>query len=141
MSQENVKAVKAVYDAFNSRDWDRVRAGVAPEIEWHQYTAVPDRTTFRGPDEIIERFLIRQWVADFPDFEAEISEVIDGGETVVVIGTARGRGRGSGVEVRLRFAHMWRLREGKAFEVHDVAAEPRRSGWGGDKAAGRRVRE
>ena len=109
----NVEIVRAIYRAFDERDWDAIRGLLAPEVEWHQFTALPDQATFRGPDEVVDRFLRAQWLDQFPDIVVEIHELIDAGDNVAAIGRAHGRGRGSGIAIDLRFAHFWRLRDGR----------------------------
>jgi uncharacterized protein len=121
----NIEVVQEIYAAFDRRAWDEVKVRLAPDVEWHQFTALPDRATFRGRDEVIGTFLVGQWIDQFPDIVVHVDEMIEAGDNVVAIGTAEGRGRESGIEIRLRFAHFWRLAGGEVIEVRDVAGEPR----------------
>ena len=60
-------------------------------------------------------------------------QFLDSGERVVVIGRFRGRGTG-GQSVDTPFAHVWRMRGGKAasFPNHMNAAAWARA-WGGER--------
>ena len=60
----------------------------------------------------------------FDDFRFEVDELIDSGEHVVAVGTARGSGA-SGLHFALRFAHLWRFRDDKVVWVYDCAGEAR----------------
>ena len=123
---DNLDVVRAIYAAFDRRAWENLKEHLAEDVVWQQFTALPDRATFRGRDEVVDTFLVGQWVEQFPDIVVEVDELIDAGENVVAIGTAHGQGRGSGIEIRLRFAHFWKVSDGRAIGVHDVAGEPRR---------------
>jgi ketosteroid isomerase-like protein len=50
---------------------------------------------------------------EFSDARAEINELIDAGDRVLVGTTARGRGKQSGVESGWHLWHLWTLRDGK----------------------------
>ncbi len=49
----------------------------------------------------------------YPDFRWDPERFVDGGEDVVVIGTARGTSE-SGVQVTMRQGYIWTIREGRA---------------------------
>jgi ketosteroid isomerase-like protein len=52
-------------------------------------------------------------VGEFSDARAEIDELIDAGDRVLVGITVRGRGKQSGVESGWHLWHLWTLRDGK----------------------------
>jgi uncharacterized protein len=49
-----------------------------------------------------------------PEFRLEVEELIDAGDEVVVIATARGQAPGSGIETQWRQGHVWQVRDGLA---------------------------
>ena len=56
--------------------------------------------------------------ADWDDYTLAVDEVVDGGDTVVGIGTYSGTHKGTGRFFAARVAHVWRLEGGEvvAFE-------------------------
>jgi ketosteroid isomerase-like protein len=51
--------------------------------------------------------------SEFDDATAEVNELIDAGDTVVVGSTLHGRGRQSGVETKFPFWQVWTIENGK----------------------------
>jgi ketosteroid isomerase-like protein len=117
MSQENVEIVRRGYETFN-RTHKPVREMLHPEVEWHTAEDLPDSGTHRGIDGVEKLFA--EWSDSFEGFRGDIDEIIDGGdEVVVVVVELRGRIKGSSQEVVLPETHVWKLREGKAFEIRE----------------------
>jgi ketosteroid isomerase-like protein len=106
MSQQNVDRVLAGYDAFNRGDLDAAVAGFSPDFELSPPPILPDTGVYRGP-EGFRRFW-QTWIDSFDDFQIEIEEVIDAGDTIVVMAAVSGRGKDSGVQARSpSFPHVW----------------------------------
>ena len=117
MSEENAEIVRAGYEAFN-RTQQPVPETLHPDVEWHTAEDLPDSGTHRGVDGIAKLF--SEWAASFENFQADIDEIIDGGdELVVVVARLHGRLRGSSEEVVLPETHVWKLRDGRAFEIRE----------------------
>jgi ketosteroid isomerase-like protein len=117
MSEENVQAVRAGYEVFN-RTHEPVPEMLHPEVEWHTAEDLPDSGTHRGVNGIAKLF--SDWAESFENFQADIEEIIDGGdEAVIVVARLHGRLKGSSEEVVLPETHVWKLRDGKAFEVRE----------------------
>jgi ketosteroid isomerase-like protein len=57
------------------------------------------------------------------EWRVTVERVVDAGDCVVSIGTARGRGRGSGVEVEFRSASIWTLVDGRVTRV-EIGVDP-----------------
>ena len=115
MQEENVEALKAVYERWATGDFWTPEI-FDPDVELVWARDMPDLSeTIRGIGllgESMQRFLAAwndmAWAADrFIPFE----------NGVVVMFTARGRGKGSSVEVEARWAHVWTFRGGKATKV------------------------
>jgi ketosteroid isomerase-like protein len=80
---------------------------------------------YPGPEGLKE---FMGWFAEFSDARAEINELIDAGDKVLVGITALGRGKQSGVESGWHVWHLWTLRggkivRGKGFTDRDEALE------------------
>jgi uncharacterized protein len=121
VSAENVERVRRIYEHFSAREWDAGFALADNDIEWNQVGPFPDANVYRGKRELKER-LIDGFLMAFEDFHFDLDELIDSGEHVAAVGTARGQG-GSGLQFALRFLHLWRFRDGKVVWVYDCAGE------------------
>ena len=121
MPPDTLEKVRRIYALFSAREWDEGFALLHPDVEWHQVGPFPDSNLYRGKAEIKER-LIDGFLMAFDDFDFEVDELIDSGQHVAAIGTARGRG-GSGLDFALRFCHLWRFQDGKVVWVYDCAGQ------------------
>jgi len=87
--QDNATIARSFYDAFNSRDFDRAAAFVAPECAWLN---VPTGETWRGPGGL--RQDMQGWATAFPDSKVEVTNLISAGDWVVVEFKGRGTHKG-----------------------------------------------
>ena len=111
MSERNVETVRAMIGAFNRGDFEASLAFLDDDIEWHDPPDVPGAEVHRGPEEV--RAFFARWLGAWETYTAEAEELIDVGDTVVVVHHEWGRGRGSGVEIDNRSANVFDLRDGK----------------------------
>ena len=112
MSQENVEMVRRGFEAFNRGDLEGVAAEFAPDFEYVASGTIPGvGGVYRGP-EGYRRFQEAFW-AEFADGRAEINELIEAGDQVLVSATVRGRGKQSGVEASWDFWQLWTVQDGK----------------------------
>ena len=125
MSQENVEAVRRLYDAFSTGDFAQALEQAEPDFEW-----VPPERDIQGPaqgrDEL--QRLLRNQEEAYEEFRIEAEELTDHGDQVLAFIRIRGRGRSSGVEFDIRAATVWtfdegRLVRGKAYPNRDEALE------------------
>ena len=122
MSRENVELVRAVIEASQRGEMDKVFAAYDPEVEWcvgegARPTPISDfEPVYRGHDGI--RQFWRTWAEawETPTFEYE--EFVDAGETVVSVLSQRVRGRASGIQQELKsYAQNWTIKDGKIIRV------------------------
>jgi uncharacterized protein len=127
----NLETIQGVYEAFGRGDIESVIAALHPEIEWiePEMDALPYGGTHHGVEAVANEVfaLIPQ---TWEMVELRPDEWIEDGDTVVVTGqfTARAKGRQEG---SWRFAHVWKMRDGKAMRVEpflDTLAELRALG-------------
>jgi ketosteroid isomerase-like protein len=113
----NVQTVRGFYDSVAAGDLEGALARLTPDCAWTEMDGFPYRGTHRGPDAIREGIFARLGV-DWEDFRLDVDEVIDGGDTIVGVGTYSGTWKATGRPMRARVVHVWRLRDGKvhAFE-------------------------
>jgi ketosteroid isomerase-like protein len=115
MSQENVEIVRdwveSVFlqeDVAELGDLSFLDAEVLYEDE-----ILPDHAgeTYRGHDGF-RRAWIRA-IEPWESIDGRLEWVRDAGEDVVSCHWAQMRGKGSGIEAEIRYAYVWRFREGK----------------------------
>ncbi len=71
--------VKGMFDALNARDYARAAGAIAEHCEW---VSIAAETLHRGPGPIVAG--LREFVAAFPDWRAEVDRVTSAGPIVVV---------------------------------------------------------
>jgi ketosteroid isomerase-like protein len=109
MSEENVKVVRSLVQAFNQRDLAAMTEWFAPEVEWVPGgPAAVEQPIYRGRDEVTNGFTAT-WET-WEVFRAEESEIRDLADSVVWLGRTRLRGH---VELDQEFAIHFQLRGGK----------------------------
>jgi ketosteroid isomerase-like protein len=112
MPPKNVDIVREAYEAVNRGDLDTAVSCIASHMEYVASGAVPGATgVFTGPEGVKE--FIAGLYEEFDEPRADVSELLDAGDRVLVSATARGRGKLSGVETTWDTWQLWTLREGK----------------------------
>ena len=112
MSQENVEMVRRAYEAYSRGDIDGAVSDLAPDCRYTAAGTIPDRTGVFHGREGYKEFI--GWLrSEFDDAQAEIDELIDAGDTMVVGSTLRGRGKQSGAEAKFTFWQTWTVQDGK----------------------------
>jgi ketosteroid isomerase-like protein len=108
MSQENVEAVRALYEELSRGDFSEIER-LGDDFEFVTGPDVPDSGTYRG--EAARRWL-RAWLGSFERFVAEPIAVVDAGDKVVVEVVQRGRPHGSTADVERRDWFVHTLHDG-----------------------------
>jgi uncharacterized protein len=127
MSQGNLELVRRGYEAYNRGDLDGAVSDFASDCRYTAAGTIPDRTGVFHGREGYKEFI--GWLrSEFDDARAEIDELIDAGEMVVIGSTLRGRGRQSGAEAKFTFWQVWTIQDGKfargqGFASRDEALE------------------
>lgn len=119
----NADIVKAHYAASDRGDLAGMLAPLAPDVRWTEARGFPYAGTYVGPEAVRDNVFARIQ-ADWADFRLDVDKVIDGGDTVVGLGTYSGTNRRTGKSFEARVTHVWRLENGAivAFEqVVDTA--------------------
>ena len=88
-AQDNATLVRAHYDTFNLREWDKSLAMVSNDVRW---TNFPFDKTFQGRDGY--RQYLQNWTTAFTDVKVEIVNLIVGEEWVAAECIARGTHNG-----------------------------------------------
>ena len=116
MSQ-NTDALQKGYDAFGQGDMDTIRSIWTDDFTWQgpDYGPLPQSGRFEGPGATFEMFgqLMEKW----DDMSVVPDEFIENGDTAVALGHVQARAKSGGEQVKVPFAHVWRMRDGKAERV------------------------
>jgi ketosteroid isomerase-like protein len=132
MSQENVEIVRRVYEAIARLDAETVLSLYDPDVTWDatrgtHLGGLVGAGIYHGHKGLSD--WARQWDDAWEDSEWSPDELIDAGEDVVVVVSARARGRASGAKVEgFMGAGVWSIRDGKIvrvvwFQTRDEAFE------------------
>ncbi|WP_458208535.1 nuclear transport factor 2 family protein [Haladaptatus sp. NG-SE-30] len=111
-AKSNVELVQDVYNAFNEGDLDTPMATMAEDIEWIEPKGDIYGGTYHGPEGVLENVFV-PCLEDFEDFTVDADEFIDGGDTIVVLGTFHGMHRTTGKHLDVPFAHVCELEDGR----------------------------
>jgi ketosteroid isomerase-like protein len=110
VSRENVELVLRSLDALNAGDVERLLEHADPDIRF-----IPRRAPVQGA--YVGHDGLREFVADNEEslevFQVTPTEVLDGGDHVVIIGTLVVKGRGSGIEMSFPTATVTTVRNGR----------------------------
>jgi ketosteroid isomerase-like protein len=109
----NLDSVRGVYDAFARGDIPAVLGFLSPDVEWTEAEGFPYGGTYTGPDAVLSGVFMRLG-AEWEGFAAVPDEFVDGGDTVVALGKYGGTYRATGKSLRADFAHVWKVRDGRA---------------------------
>lgn len=113
----NYEIIKAHYEASDRGDLEGMLAPLAPDARWTEMAGFPYAGTYIGPEEV-RRGVFERIGAEWEGYTAAIADLVDGGDTIVGLGTYSGTNRATGRFFEARVAHVWRLRDGRvvAFE-------------------------
>lgn len=115
MSQENIKVINRIYEAFGQRNFAAVLDLFGPTIEWIAAVNSPlaDRSPYRGLDEVREGVFVRI-AAGFERLIVKVDEIFEAGDKVVALGFYDGVRKANGKQFQAQVAHIWTLANGKA---------------------------
>jgi ketosteroid isomerase-like protein len=111
MSQENVDRLRALLQAWNPGD--EVDIALLDPAVVYEDTILPDHVgeTYRGYEGVVRA--TERWLEAYEKVTLELERVFDAGDRIVCIHRARSRARHTGIESELRFAYVWRFRDGR----------------------------
>ena len=118
-ARNNLEIVGDAYRAFDAGDLDAVTALMDDGIEWIEPEGLAVGGTHRGPGAVVED-VFGPTMAEFDGFEVEVERFVDGGDTVVALGTSHGTHRETGTSIDAPFAHVIDLADGRItrFQQH-----------------------
>ena len=114
-SSDNLNRIRGLYEAFGRGDIPSVLGVMDKDIKWHEAEGFPYGGTYHGPDAVLKNVFMKLGT-EWENFQAVPNEYIDGGETIVVLGHYSGTYKETGKSMRVPMAHVWKFRNGKAYE-------------------------
>ena len=108
----NVEVVRGLYEAFAEGDIANVLGVLDPEIEWTEAEGFPYGGTYTGPQAVLQNVFMKLGT-EWDDYRAEPQELLDAGERIIALGTYSGTYKATGKSMRVPFAHVMTLKDGK----------------------------
>ncbi len=116
----DLETIKDHYAASARGDLPGMLACFAPDIAWTEMAGFPYAGTYIGPDEV-RRNVFERLGVEWDSYDATPTELIDGGDgRVVALGEYSGVYKETGKAFKARFTHVWRLRDGKAYQFEQM---------------------
>jgi uncharacterized protein len=108
----NTEVVRALYDAFRTRDREALLALLDSDIVWEQNEGFPNGGRHVGAGVVLDEVLARfrtEWSA----WSATPDEFLAVGDAVVVLGSYGGTHGTTGRSMTAAFAHVYRVQGGR----------------------------
>ena len=119
MPQDNVEALRWLYQQFAQGDFWAARDVLDPDIEWHWSASMLEvvggrPTTYTGVDGV--ESALRDWLSAWDWFWVEAENLVASGDKVLVSIRRHGRARGSDLELETAGFDVWTMKHGKAIQ-------------------------
>jgi ketosteroid isomerase-like protein len=112
---DDVAHMKAVYDAFNRRDFKDLAALLDPEVVFEEAETRGHRARVRrGHDRLLE--YLSSWWDAWETVHWDVYEAREEDGRVLTLCNVRGRPRGTETDVERRMGHISRFREGRMLQ-------------------------
>ncbi|MEZ5155939.1 MAG: nuclear transport factor 2 family protein [Solirubrobacterales bacterium] len=118
MSEENVRIVRLLVDAWNRQDLDAIIALVHPDGEYVNAPAAVEPGTRRGRAEVVA-VMRRQWEV-LSGALMEIDRIEDRGDEVITVAHVSRRLPGSDTRITNPLLTSWRFRDGNLIRVEQL---------------------
>lgn len=111
-SNSNVDIVKGAYEAFGRGDVPAVLEALDKDVIWTDMEGFPTGGTYVGAGAILNGVFLPLGT-EWNSFQANPDEFLESGDRVVALGHYEGTYKATGKGMRVPFAHVWTLRDGK----------------------------
>jgi ketosteroid isomerase-like protein len=122
MSEAHVRLVRGIYEAFGRGDVPAVLGAFSAKIVWNEAEnfRYADKNPYVGPEAVLQGVFAR-CAGEWDGFAVDVSEVLDAGDAVVVLGRYKGTFKETGRPQHTQFAHVWRVEGGKVTRFQQYA--------------------
>jgi uncharacterized protein len=121
MSEENVKVVRAMFDAFSRGDTPAMLKLADPSVVFTPIPDAPDVQDFHGHEGLLQG--IAQTTEIWDDFSIELREMRDFDDHVLASLRWWGRGPSSGIQMEVDIWALYTFRKGKIVRLQFFASE------------------
>ena len=108
----NGEIIKGMYDAFAKGDVPAVLGAFDENIEWNEAEGFMYGGKYNGPGAVLENVFMKLGT-EWEGFSAVPDEILDAGDNIVALGNYSGKYKESSKSMKVPFAHVWTLRDGK----------------------------
>jgi hypothetical protein len=123
MSQQNVQAMRRLYEAFNRGDLDYFEQSLSSDLVWNE--AENSLNCGGNPYRsfaAIKAGVFEPTFRDFDNFRVDLEQLHDAGDVVIGTGRYRGKSRITGREASIQFCHVLHVDpNGKLDRVQEYA--------------------
>jgi len=120
-TSRNAQTINNMYDAFTKGDLETAMADWAPRISWNVAESHPFAAgnPYIGGEAIVTN-LLAELGGLMPDVAIKVSELLDAGDKIVVLGRYEGPVKSTNKSIDAQMAHVWTLEDGKIvhFQQH-----------------------
>lgn len=109
---KNYEAIKAHYAASDRKDVEAMMAPITTQTAWTEMAGFPYAGTYIGAEAIVAG-VFKRIAEEWNDYAFSLESLIDGGVTIVGVGTYSGAYRKTGKVMRARVVHVWEMDDGK----------------------------
>jgi hypothetical protein len=110
MPDDNIDAIRRVYEALASRDASAIQEVFAPDVTIRQSPELPWGGDYEGLDGAFTFFLT---LVEHIESQVTTDSLFAAGDHVVQTGRTRGTVRANGASFDIPEVHVWELRDGK----------------------------
>jgi hypothetical protein len=110
MPDDNIDAIRRVYDALASRDASAIQEVFAPDVTIRQSPELPWGGDYEGLDGAFTFFLT---LVEHIESQVTTDSLFAADDHVVQTGRTRGTVRANGASFDIPEVHVWELRDGK----------------------------
>jgi ketosteroid isomerase-like protein len=115
----NKELVRGIYEAFGKGDVPTVLAGLDANVEWKEAEGFPTAGTYTGHDAVVQGVFM-PLVTEWEGFAVKPEALVGEGDSVVSYGTYSGACKATGKSMSARFAHVWKVRDGKVVSFEQI---------------------
>jgi ketosteroid isomerase-like protein len=108
----NFEAIRAHYAGSDRKDTGAMMAPITSETRWTEMAGFPYAGTYVGKDAIIAG-VFRRIAEEWTDYTFSLERLIDGGTTIVGIGTYSGLYTATRRAMSARVVHVWDMDDGR----------------------------
>jgi ketosteroid isomerase-like protein len=110
VAQENVRVVRAAFDAYQRGDEPGMLELVSPEVVVTQFPDQLDVRDFHGHGGL--RDVMAEWIGTWEDWTIELLAAREVGDLVIAAARQQGRGKGSGAPMQSEVTFIFTVRDG-----------------------------